>query len=189
MLKQKRAKVKGVELSLETWDQDNNLKLIQPEKFCRTSWNSNLESGTDALLPQLRRKLGTLKFVSKTLLMDNTARFVTGLGRRVNTRTLMEAVDWLEIGELVALHSLVTMWKVIWMSSPLYMHKKIDYNDATGDISTSEPRLQNTTTSIRWRTCQLWNQLPVDLKHCQSLPAFKRQARRWILSRRDLEPD
>ena len=122
-------------------------------------------------------------------IINKTARFVTDLGIRVSTRTLMEALYWLDITEMMELHTLVSLWKVIWLGCPLYMYRKINYNIDTGNVSTIAPRLQNTLSSFRWRSCQLWNDLPIELKKQQTLPAFKNQLRKWIINKRDRQPD
>ena len=90
------------------------------------------------------------KYLSKIqALINNSARFVTQMGPRTKTKTLMEALGWLDIRELVELHSLVSMWKVIWLCSPLYMHNKMQYNPDSGDISTTHPRLPKHSNQLQ----------------------------------------
>ena len=57
-------------------------------------------------------------------------------------------------------------------------------------VSTQEPRLMHTTLSWRWRTTELWNRLPGDIREVGSLPKFKNLTKNWIISQRtpQLEP-
>ena len=78
MLKQKRGKIKGIPPSLVVPKPDGTPKLIQVVKSTvllggtvqnSTSWQEHLDTGEEALLPKLRRKLGALKFLSRNLSM------------------------------------------------------------------------------------------------------------------------
>ena len=119
--------------------------------------------------------------------LNNSARFVTGLGNRTNKRTLMTACDWLDIDELILYHSLSQLWRVVHLQVPLHIFRKLTILNEYR-IVTSVPRLQNTESSFRWKMTVEWNNLSVSIRCLQSLPAFKKQVKKWILSRRAPNP-
>ena len=126
-----------------------------------------------------------IKYLRKIqVTMNNTIRFVTGMGRRTSTLTLMREVNWLTIQELTELHSLLFIWRTIHLKTPHYLAGKILLNETDNTISTNIPRLMNTTTSLRWRIVQIWNALDQDIRQERSYSKFKTAVRRGIMNRR-----
>ena len=123
------------------------------------------------------------KYLNKLqVIINNTARFVTGLGRRINKQTLMEACGWLDIDELVQYHSLVQLWRIINLKVPMHIYRKLIINE-NFTVETLNPRLQNTMTSFRWWTIRAWNDLSQDIRSIQTLPNFKKQVKIWIIEK------
>ena len=113
------------------------------------------------------------KYTKKVQIMMNmTARWVTGSGRRTRSLKLMKACKWLNLNELTKLHSLITMWKIVRYNTPRNLSLKVDL-DANNFISTSIPRLRCTEDNFRHRTTQLWNTLPAEVRGISQLPRFK----------------
>ena len=230
MVRQKACKIKGAPPTLETEDDQGNPKVVRASKDERClggrlqndlQWRSQIESGKDALLPALRRKLGILKFLARNIpkssrkllangiiigrinyllplyggtlskyqkkiqvVMNNTARFATGAGRRTSTFQLMEQMNWLTIIELTEYHTLILAWKLLHFGTPRHLAAKIEIHpDRT--MSTTMPRLQNTELGLRWRLVHIWNSIPQDLREVQSLPSFKKKAKKWFITQRD----
>ena len=76
LVKQKRNKIKGNQPEIKTTKPDGTTKTIKPEETIRLlginlqqnlSWNSHLQNGPKAILPEMRKKLGQLKFISKEI--------------------------------------------------------------------------------------------------------------------------
>ena len=86
--------------------------------------------------------------------LNNTARFMTGLGKWVSMRVLKHKCSWLLVRELTVFHSLLMMWKTVNLSIPRHIYEKIRINDEIL-ITTSAPRLQNTMKSYRWHTIEV----------------------------------
>ena len=120
--------------------------------------------------------------------LNKSARYVNNQGRRSPTRGLMSSCNWLNVRQLAALQSLSLMWNIIWMQSPLHLSRKIAVDDDML-LSTNNARLQSTQASYRWRTISTWNQLPVDIRHLQSLPKFKSAVKKWMKETKHLDPD
>ena len=116
--------------------------------------------------------------------VNNSARYVTGLGKRTSTAKLMKEVGWYTIKELTTYHTLTSMWNVVRRHIPLQLHSKIhiDHNHL---LSTTHPRLQITSRNFRWRGVLLWNLAPLEVRSCQSLPKFKKLVKTWINNTRN----
>ena len=76
MVSQKKAKLPGVPPSLDTINEMNEPVQILDSKCCRIlganlandmTWRQHLESGPKALLPNIRKCLGSLKFLGRKI--------------------------------------------------------------------------------------------------------------------------
>ena len=92
------------------------------------------------------------------IVLNETARYVIGANRRTSTRWLMEQCGWLYVSELIIIHSLTTIWKVVWVSA---------------ELSTSPGRLKITAKSYTWRSIDTWNTLPDNIRKINS-PQIKK---------------
>ena len=196
------------------------------EAFYRKNlqWQAFLETGSEPLLPALRKNLDILKYLGKNIpqaskkllatgliigkmnyllplyggtqdtylnklqvILNNTVRFITGAHRRTDTKTLMNSLNWLR--EMICLHTIIMGWKVTKLNTPLHIATQIS-TSPDNLLSTSNPRLLNTTLSLRWRICQQWNSLPRDIRDINSLPRFKNRVKTWIRTNRlQVPPD
>ena len=160
------------------------------------SFRSHLELGSKPLLPTLRKRLGALKHLSKSIprkgrlvlsnglilskimymipiwggthqvhmrkvqkILNMTARFVNNCGRKWKTQKLMESCGWFTANELVVYHSLITLWKILYLQIPGQLFEKYEIQEDM-KITTNRPRLQITSNYFRWRSCNDWNKLP-----------------------------
>ena len=96
-------------------------------------------------------------------LLNDTARFITNKNRRTSTLELMTDCGWLTVSEMIQHCSLILLWKTLNLNSPNAMRDKIELNNENYVI-TNQPRLMHTTWSWRWRTTDLWNTLPGDIR-------------------------
>ena len=116
----------------------------------------------------------TEKYRKKTqAILNNAARYVSGKGRRVNTMTLMESVGWFSLTELTTYHTMTSMWKLVRLKIPAQIAHKIQIDDDY-ILSTTNPRLQTTYRSFRWRGIRTWKSAPTLVRECESLPRFKK---------------
>ena len=76
------------------------------------------------------------------------------------------------------------MWKIVRQHSPENLSEKI-FLDTDNFALTNYPRLQHTLKGFRWKTCQLWNRMPAELKENESFLRFKRESKRWLIQERD----
>ena len=111
--------------------------------------------------------------------LNCTARYVTGAGRRTPTRKLMEDMDWLEINDLIKYFSLISMWTLTRKQIPKQLFDKILIKpDWT--LETTPGRLLSTRRSWRWRTTNQWNMLSLEIRSENKLAKFKKMTKQWI---------
>ena len=233
MVAQKACKVAGEPPQLLTIDDQGNNKIVRASLQAKCLggnlqsnllWQAMLETGEDAVIPILRKKLGTLKFLGKNMpekcrkllanglilgkinyllplyggapakytkkiqiIMNNTARFITKAGRRTSQTSLMSAVNWLHLDDMILLHTSILAWKVVNLNIPQHLADTIT-REPESKISTTEPRLQNTSSSVKWRMCYTWNEIPLELREEKSLPRFKNKLKNWLRTRRNPNP-
>ena len=121
--------------------------------------------------------------------MNNAVRFITGARKRDKTATLMNSVNWLNIGEMMTFHTLTFTWKTLHLNTPRHIAENI-YWETDNTIYTRIPRLKHSSSSLRWRMCQNWNSLPLELRSINSFPRFKSNVKKWIKTQRPpLPPD
>ena len=124
------------------------------------------------------------KYISKIqTLLNDTARYITGKPRRTSTINLMTSCNWLYTHELSKYQTMITTWTLTRRNIPLYLKIRMTVDDDY-KLTTSQPRIQNTLMSYRWRAISLWNSLDDDLRHNNSLPSFKKQLKKLIIARR-----
>ena len=121
-------------------------------------------------------------------LVNKVARWVTGCGKATRITSLMEEVGWLSIQELTLQHSLVQMWKILYFRKPEGIREKITIEEDL-HITTRAPRLQFTKNSFISRTVQEWNTVPLEIRQIKNINSFKTNIKKWILMRREPEPD
>ncbi len=123
------------------------------------------------------------------VMMNKASRYINNMGRRTHSEELMKKCKWMNFKDLTRYHSLVTMWKVVWKGTPTQTRRKLTI-DAENRVTTSQARLQSTSTSWRWRTTPQWNSLPDELREIESLTGFKKTLKKWIGSNEDpMVPD
>ena len=121
-------------------------------------------------------------------LQNKIARWITGSSRRIRNSTLLETLGWFSIQETEKIHSLTQLWKILNKTKPANIWNKIETNTEM-EIKTQPTRLQFTNNSFLKRTTLVWNTLPSETRKLKSLPTFKVHLKKWIKSKRNMNPD
>ena len=116
-------------------------------------------------------------------LLNKCARMVLGSSRRVRTRTLMENCGWLYFRELVNYHSIVQMFKIVNIGTPVNLRNKINIRPDKR-IDFTPGRLKISRDSFKWRTSTAWNELSDFLLEIDKLSTFKKALRKYIVENR-----
>ena len=106
--------------------------------------------------------------------LNNAARFATGLGKRAKKETLMKATGWMDVEGMIDYHSIIQMWRTLHFQVPRYLFKKLTISE-NNTIETSNPRIQNTEGSYRWRTVKLWNEMTEETRNIDNIIILRKQ--------------
>ena len=139
------------------------------------------------------------------VVQNKAARSVAKLNIFTPTKTLMKVCGWMSVRQLLAYHSLVLFHKTLANQSPVYLYKKITaggqfpYN--TRQASTCPPGFSfkvshpSFSGAVRlgpgarkglskqgwcFRSSELYNTLPTDLRLQKKLPNFKKRLKEWV---------
>ena len=136
------------------------------------------------LIPQWSNTTEKILRNAQTILND-TARFIANKpDRRSKTLDLMKEQGWLTITEMAHHSSLQLLWKILRQKSPENLSEKITL-DQDHYALTDYPRLQHTQKGFRWKTCQIWNEMPRELRENEYFPKFKKESKKWLIRQRD----
>ena len=105
---------------------------------------------------------------------NKAARLVCRKGIYTPISTLLSECNWLSVSQLIVHHSLVLFYKIQKCHEPKYLYEMFTterrYNTRGEGIGKLDCVTVNPSTpsinsrSFRWRTVQLWNQLPASLR-------------------------
>ena len=136
---------------------------------------------------------------------NKAARTVARMNIFTPTKTLMKACGWMSVRQLLAYHSLVLLQKTMASQKPVYLYKKITsgghFPYKTRQASECPPGFSFTVThpadsgTIRhepgtklglskqgwcWKSVELYNTLPTDLRLERKMPSFKKRLKDWV---------
>ena len=122
------------------------------------------------------------------VLINATARWITGMSRRTRVSTLMDKTGWLDVKEQIFLTTAVITWKIVHLDKPARPKERMFITEDLS-IQVEEPRLLFTEECFRWRSARVWNDIPQDMRRIGNVAAFKKQLKKWILMKRTIPPD
>ena len=136
---------------------------------------------------------------------NKAARTVARLNIFTPTKTLMKACGWMSVRQLLAYHSLVLLHKTMASQTPVYLYQKItsvgDFAYKTRQAAACPPgfsfEVSHPIDSARirqgqgsklglskqgwcWKSVELYNTLPTDMRLERKMPSFKKRLKDWI---------
>ena len=121
---------------------------------------------------------------------NKAARCISRLPIYTPTRSIFKACGWMSVRQLMMYHSLVLLHKTLASKSPVYLYQKVnsggDFSYCTRQATTGSvrqgpgPRKELSRLGWCWRSLDLFNRLPTDLKLERKLPSFKKRLKDWI---------
>lgn len=123
-------------------------------------------------------------------LQNRAARWTLQLGIRTRTSVLLDKCGWLSINQLCTYTSLMELWKILHISANTYWSQRLMNTTgqrqtravSDGKVRLEHPLLTITRHSWKWRTTNIWNSLPPELRCTKIMSQFKRNLRIWISS-------
>ena len=122
------------------------------------------------------------------VLVNSTARWITGMSRKTRISKLMEQIGWLDIREQIILTTAVITWKMIYLNKPARPMERLTITQDLR-IQVEEPRLLFSEECFRWRSARIWNDIPLEIRQIGNVVRFKKHLRKWILLKRTIPPD
>ena len=100
----------------------------------------------------------------------------------------MIEMGWLTIRELEKYQGCIFMWNMLHLSKPGNLRDKLEIEEEWRLIE-NRPRLIFTQRCLRWKITEIWNSLEYEIRKESKLNCFKKLLKRWIVSRRNQDPD
>ena len=137
---------------------------------------------------------GCEKYLLQSLqtMQNKAARAVTRMERSTPTRIILRQCGWLSIHQLVVYHSTVLVHRVRLSGLPKYIYDMYNFHDEVY-IQTRQaclkllrlkrhkaPKSELACKGFRWRSCNEYNLLPLEIRSLEDINKFKRMAKLWI---------
>ena len=131
------------------------------------------------------------------VLQNKVLKLQTGLPRDYPTNELITQTGELSIHQMIAYHTLVQVHKTVITKKPKYLSDKLSPR-VPGGVDMFPHRQAFTITVNReltisrvafvYRGAKIWNQLPLNLRTCESSRMFKSQVKQWVKSNIGIKP-
>ena len=131
------------------------------------------------------------------ILQNQTLRLKLRASRYTSCDQLIERSNELSIHQLIALHTLLQVHKVVLNEKPEYISDKLSLKlPENGHIFPHKQaftipittKLSISRSSFITRGARIWNQLPLQLRKCNKTVSFKRQAKIWVKEHIPIKP-
>ena len=129
---------------------------------------------------------GAEKYVIKTLqvLQNRVARYVARQSWFTPTRTLLKHCGWLSVRQLIAYHSILQIWKILYLRRPSTLTSRLQLTNNRSRANSILALPPNTThigkNSFIVRAAHHWNSLPTELRTTSRMETFKKKLKHWI---------
>ena len=126
-------------------------------------------------------------------LQKRAARIILDAAPYEPSKPLFEKLGWLNVFELVTLHKCILLYKTFYGMSPEYLqdlfvfHSHDSYSlrsEFNYNLRLPKHRTILFTNSIQYSGVNLWNNLPLHIKLSPTLPIFRRNVEKIIISQR-----
>ena len=154
------------------------MALIQPYlDYCSASWYDGLTSLHKSRLDVLTRKM---------------VRFVFGFDNRHHVGpSEFRSLSWLKISDRVMYFKLIHLFKIRQGLAPNYLRSRFSSVSDMHSHSTRGSRCNfhlsrsaaNAPSSFTFTSARQWNTIPNRIKEMNSLPSFKRELKKYLISR------
>jgi hypothetical protein len=114
------------------------------------------------------------------ILQNKAAQIVSHSPPRAARVQMFTKLDWLTVNQLVAYHTLISVFKIRKSREPEYLSKFLCNDSRYGKIMFEKIELKVATKSFVFRGSESWNLLPIAAKNCQKIGEFKPKLRKWV---------
>ena len=125
------------------------------------------------------------------VMQNRGARIVTKQSWFTPTKVLLRQCNWLSIRQMVFLHSVIQIWKVLNNGGPRSIYSKLRITSTRsgqhGNLAITAHGTSLGRNSFFVRALQMWNSTPQELRKEKSLQTFKRKLKKWIRANIEIE--
>ena len=114
------------------------------------------------------------------ILQNKAAQVVTKSPPRAKRQPMYDTLDWLTVNQLIAYHTLLTVYRVRLTGEPEYLARSLCRDNVNGHIIVKPTRLSLHQRSFKFRGACAWNELPKSIRGLHKIAAFKKALKTWI---------
>ena len=111
---------------------------------------------------------------------NRAGRIVLNLPPRFNRDTMFDMLGWMTVHQLVAYHTLLTVFRIRRSKEPEYLARALCRDNYRGNIIVTNSRLGLYKKSFVQRGSTLWNSVPPELRRIPGTAAFKAKLKKWV---------
>ena len=122
--------------------------------------------------------------INKLQILQNKAlRIIFKANIYTPMQQLRSTSGWLNVNSMIKYHSSILLHKVINLGQPRYIFNKISWNNSL-NVSTRHTtnqtihlklcRLSLSQNAFIYRTCKLWNEIPLNIRTISNISTFKK---------------
>ena len=111
---------------------------------------------------------------------NKAARLVLNYPPRSNRDYTFDAVKWLTVRQLIAYHTLLTVYRIRTSKGPEHLYRLLGRDNHNGHIIVKNVQLGLYRSSFVFRGAVLWNKLPRSMRHNCKETSFKSVLNKWI---------
>ena len=141
---------------------------------CKLDYCNALYCGiSDCLIQQLQ------------LIQNAAAKAIVGLYKYDHLGNTLKELHWLPISYRIKFKVLLLVYKCINGMGPVYLTSMFKFANFTHNIQLIEPRIlsQYGERSFQKAGPKMWNELPLDIKTCNSLESFKVALKTYLFTK------
>ena len=157
------------------------LKFILPYETRKTLTHGIFNSVLVYCLP-LFGGCDVIEIKQLQILQNKAARIVSHSPPRAHRAIMYSKLQWLTVNQLVAYHTLLTVFKIRQTGEPEYLAGYLLDDNRAGRIIIPNTQLSLAKNSFVWRGSLSWNLLPLHLRNSSKIGHFKRGVKDWVLS-------
>ena len=129
------------------------------------------------------------------VLQNQVNRILTGANKRTSTLELLTTTNTLSVQQMIALQTLILTYKIIQTKKPAYLADKIKFDENVQNLRSKsvtlkqvQYRLNQSREGFVYRGILLFNKMEENIRKCETIEAFKKGARKWVLENIPIKP-
>ena len=115
------------------------------------------------------------------ILQNKAAQLVTHSPPRAIRNPMYDRLGWLTVNQLVRYHTLLAVYRIRLTGEPEYLAASLCNDNRMRNIIVQNTKLTLAKKSFKLRGASNWNALPANIRNLQTIGAFKKSVKIWIM--------